>query len=122
MVQTQSKPFKQFYKKKRMVNYKLLTWNVFHYNFNLKKIEKMNIFYGGFLKDVENILVEDMNRKDFDERLNTSLLYYYWSKCEHEIVIKPWVGDDSVEYKTDIYTQVILNWKQFSDYVWSFKR
>ena len=105
-----------------MINCKSLIWNVFHYNSTLKKIEKVNIFYGGFLKDVENILVDKLTREEFNERLKSSLLYYYWCKCEHEIIIKPWVGDNSVEYKTDIYTQVILNWKQFSDYVWSFNR
>ena len=105
-----------------MINCKSLIWNVFHYNSTLNKIEKVNIFYGGFLKDVENILVDKLTREEFNERLKSSLLYYYWCKYEHEIIIKPWVGDNSVEYKTDIYTQVILNWKQFSDYVWSFKR
>lgn len=99
-----------------------LIWNVFRYNPNSKRIEEINIFYGRFLQDVNLILKNCTNREEFNAELKGELQYYYWCKSEHEVLIKPWVGDDSVERKVDIYTQVLLNWQQFSDYVWSFKK
>lgn len=99
-----------------------LIWNVFRYNPNSKRIETINIFYGRFLQDVNLALQNCSTRKEFDTELKSELQYYYWCKSEHEVLIKPWVGDDSVERKIDIYTRVLLNWQQFSDYVWSFKK
>ena len=99
-----------------------LSWNVFRYNPNSKRIEEINIFYGRFLQDVKLALQNYSTKEEFDTELKGELQYYYWCKSEHEVLIKPWIGDDSVERKIDIYTQVLLNWQQFSDYVWSFKK
>lgn len=99
-----------------------LIWNVFRYNPKSKRIEEINIFYGRFLQDVNFILKNCSTREEFDTELKGELLFYFWCKSEHEVLIKPWVGDNSVERKIDIYTQVLLNWQQFSDYVWSFKK
>lgn len=50
-------------------------------------------------------------------------MYWFWSKCEYEIVISPWVGrnKEEAEVKIDIYDQVMLNFNRFVDYCWSFK-
>lgn len=109
------------FENRRKSNEKLI-WNVFYYNPNSKRIEEINIFYGRFLQDVNFILKNCSTREEFDSELKSELQYYYWCRSEHEVLIKPWIGDDSVERKIDIYTQVLLNWQQFSDYVWSFKK
>lgn len=44
--------------------------------------------------------------------------YYFWSKCEWEIIICPWVGKAD-DIKIDVYDQLMLNWDKFVDYVWS---
>lgn len=50
-------------------------------------------------------------------------MYWFWSKCEYEIVISPWVGrnKEEAEVKIDIHDQVMLNFDRFVDYCWSFK-
>jgi hypothetical protein len=78
------------------------------------------------------------------------LQYYYWSKSEYETIITSWppyVEDEelnrlnsekekriqetgkfyraavnlNVGYKIDIYTQVMMNWDRFIDYIWNNK-
>ena len=99
-----------------------LEWNVFRYNCNSRKIEAFNIFVGTFLKDVEKLLQRNATKEEFNDQLKSALMYTYWARCEYEILIEPWIGSEDVEEKVDIYTQVMLNWQQFSDYVWSFKK
>lgn len=49
------------------------------------------------------------------EKIRNTLFYYYGSKTEYEVVIKPWVGDDNASIKVDIYSQVMLN---FDEFIW----
>lgn len=60
---------------------------------------------------------------EFKEKLRKELMYWFWSKCEYEIVISPWVGrnKEEAEVKIDIHDQVMLNFNRFVDYCWSFK-
>lgn len=97
-----------------------MKWYVYYYNVNHKTIEKYNIFdHGGFRQDIENIFKNDYSKDDFNKELETSLLFYFWSKAEWEILLLPWVGgspDDKI--KIDAYDQIMINFDQFSDYVW----
>lgn len=60
---------------------------------------------------------------EFKEKLRKELMYWFWSKCEYEVVISPWVGrnKEEAEVKIDIHDQVMLNFDRFVDYCWSFK-
>lgn len=99
-----------------------MEWNVYYHDFNAKKIIHLNIFrHGSFLTEVCNLLDSDnLTKEEFAKQLERILLCYYWSKCEYEIVISPWVGKAD-DIKVDIYAQVMTNWDRFVDYVWSFK-
>lgn len=100
-----------------------MEWNVIYYDFNRRVITTYNIFnHGGFCKDVKAIMKKNLSRKDFDEALKRELRYYFWAKCEWEIVISPWVGDENAAVKQDIAWQVMNNWERFSDYVWEQSR
>lgn len=99
-----------------------LTWNVFYHDFNKGKIIKFNIFdHGGFKKEVQDHLQKCKTLQEFEKELSTSLMYYFWAKCEYEIIIGPWIGS-AKEVKIDIYTQVRLNWEIFRDYVWNSRK
>ena len=78
-----------------------MEWNVYFHDFNRNEIDKM----------------------EFKEKLRKELMYWFWSKCEYEIVISPWVGrnKEEAEVKIDIHDQVMLNFNRFVDYCWSFK-
>lgn len=98
-----------------------LEWYVFYHDFNARKIIQWNIFnHGTFRKEVESLLKEKLIRTEFDALLERKLMYYFWAKCECEIVLTPWVGRAG-DVKIDIYDQIMMNFKRFVDYVWSFK-
>ena len=87
----------------------------------------------------------------FAEAVKSSLMSAYWSKCEWETIITSWppyVDGEEVDrlfkekqkhieehghfyrtdvgleiaFKIDVYTQVMMNWDRFIEYVWNNKR
>ena len=99
-----------------------MVWNVYVDDFNGKKIEVHNIFdHARFIEDCQdNYKKNKDNREEFLERLRKDIMYYYWSKCEWEVVIESWPSGRGEE-KIDVYDQVMLNWGVFCDYVWEHK-
>lgn len=126
-------------------------WNVYRYN--SKEIEIFNIFdHKRFLNDVKTDLKKCDTKEVFVEKLKKHLMYYFWSKCEYEVVVTPWapsidqkeldrLNDENDKFynvynyyprvcfvnptiskKIDIYSQVMLNYDVFADYVWSHKK
>ena len=129
-----------------------LEYYVYHNDFNKKTIEKFNVFnHGRFLEDVKKDLKKCKTKEEFAEELRRHLMYYYWSKCEWEVVVTSWVPhitvseldrlnkerektiekygrepyrlyvNPDVGEKIDVYEQVMLNFEVFADYVWSHK-
>ena len=99
----------------------MLEWNVYEEDFNAKKIVVRNVFnlswrFNEYLK--ENFK-ENKIKGEFCEQLRRDLQYCYWSKCEHEVIITGWPPREEVERKVDVYSQVMINWKQFADYTWN---
>ena len=126
-----------------------MIWNVYRENANAKKIEVYNIFdHASFKRDIQEAYATSKTKDEFVERLRRSLMYYFWSKCEWEVIITDWPTHVSVEEvermsaeiaryeadyghrpysigvnlkvaeKIDIYDQVRLNWEAFVNYVW----
>lgn len=100
-----------------------LKWNVFYHDINKQKITTFNIFnHWKFAEDTQKNLKKFKDKDEFAEELRCDLFYYFGSKCEYEIVVKPWAGGRGHEdIKVDIYTQVRNNWDVFVDYVWNSK-
>lgn len=100
-----------------------LKWNVFYHDINKQKITTFNIFnHWKFSEDVQKSLEKFKDKGEFAEELRRDLFYYFRSKCEYEVIIKPWAGGRGNEdIKVDIYTQVMNNWDVFVDYVWNSK-
>lgn len=81
------------------------------------RFRQYNIFnHGGFVGELKRLSGEQ-DREVFNYELNRILRYYFWGKCEHELVLKQLIGDN--EKKIDVYSQIALNFDRFSDYVWS---
>lgn len=98
-----------------------MTWNVFYHNCNTDKIEPFNIFrHGRFREDVQKNLKIHTDKDEFAKALKSDLQYYFWSKAEYEVIITALVGGKA-ETKIDIYQQVMLNWDNFVNYIWSCK-
>lgn len=97
------------------------TWNVFVANFNDDRPESFNIFDHHFFREDCNKAFAECKHDItvFAEEVKNKLMYYYWSKCEWELVIKGFVGNKK-ERKVDVYEQVMLNWDKFVDYLWEW--
>lgn len=57
------------------------------------------------------------NIQAFEENLKPLAMYCFWSKCEHEILLKPWASYGE-EIKIDVYDQLRANWASFVAVVW----
>lgn len=117
-----------------------LVWNVYRNDFNSKEIKVFNVFnHYRFREDVEKLIKSKPSYDELSEQLRKTAMYYFWSKCEHEVVVTsfpPRIGaseiqrirNDSYPYgtsvnlktgsKVDVYNQLQLNWDQFVGYVW----
>ena len=61
--------------------------------------------------------------KDFAMQLRREVMYYFWSKCEWEVLISPWVGGNDVEErKVDVAWQIMNHWDVFVDYTWNNRK
>ena len=107
--------------------------------------------HSGFAQDVKKLLKTDITKDEFAEQLRRSLMHCFWCKSEYEVVISSWpVYIDKAELdrlntefdkynnkwgynpyninvspdigkRVSIYDQVLMNWEQFVEYMWSNK-
>lgn len=70
----------------------MLCWNVYCENVNRRTIEVFNIFnHTGFYHDCVKAKKKCKDDRDgFADAVRQSLCYYFWSKCEWEIVLTHW--------------------------------
>lgn len=106
--------------------YSNMCWNVFIEDVNSQKIKTFNIFdHRSFKEEVVKIIksyhFKCKCRDDMMKDISRQLMYYYWGKCEYEIVLTGWPNGDT-DRKVDIYEQVMNNWDRFTDYMWTFHR
>lgn len=103
-----------------------LKWFVFIEDINGKQIRTYNIFeHKDFMEDcdcaLENYKNKHHNFAKFYEDIDKILMYYFWCKCEWEIVISNFPPSDSFKNKkVDVYQQVKINWDKFIDYLFSW--
>ncbi len=72
------------------------------------------------MADIEKAFKKCKTKEEFAEALRHSLMYYFWSKCEWEVLISPWFGSrNTKDIKVDVYWQIKNNWEIFVDYVWN---
>ena len=137
----------------------MISWKVFNENINKKEIIEYNVFnHFGFLRGLSEVfkdiskLKKDPSKtqkeidQEFDERVRRECMYYFWSKCEWEIILTGWPPHISkeeldrlnaeskeslekwgyslyttpnleIERKIDVYDQLKLNWEVFLQYV-----
>jgi len=99
----------------------MLEWNVLRSNWNSHQIEPFNVFdHGRFYEGCKKNAKKNAKDKEaFAEQLRKDLMYYYWSKCEWEVIIDHWPHNDRFpQKKIDVFDQVSLNWEKFVDYTW----
>lgn len=103
----------------------MLEWKVIIGNFNSGEIEQYNVFrHYGFMQDLIKIKKKyGGDREKFTDEVRTSLRYFYWAKCEWEVIVSHWPGNSERfhDKKIDVYDQVAMNFDRFMDYLWEHK-
>lgn len=101
-----------------------ITWNVFYHDCNGQRIDTFNIFeHGSFREYMRKAAKKCQTKEEFAKELRSELMYYFWSKCEWEVLILPWVSQrDNQDKKVDVCWQVMNNWDVFLDYVWNNRK
>lgn len=101
-----------------------MEWNVYYHNINRQTMSHFNVFdHGGLTQDIIKITKKYKDKDTFCKELKRSIMYWFWSKSEWEILIYPWVGGkDGIQRKIDVFSQIMLNWHIFSEYVWKNRK
>ena len=128
-----------------------LKWNVFNESGGEIKVINIFDYSYTFLEAllVAKRKYKD-NFEQFADHIRSSLQHQFWSRCEYETIITTWppyieseelnrlnkekeerlaknypfyreAVNLNVEYKIDIYTQIMMNWDRFIDYIWNNK-
>lgn len=100
-----------------------LEWLAFIYDANRKEIMPRNIFSSnGFRESVEKDLEKYYTKEEFLNHLQDHLFHYFFGREKYEILISSLCGNSKTEsVKLDVYTQVMIHFNTFLDYVWSYK-
>ena len=99
----------------------MLEWNVYYHDWNHRELAVFNVFaHGSFYDECKKNARKNIHDYEaFKDQLRRDLMYYFWSKCEWEIILSAWIRKDSTKpIKIDVWDQVNLNWEVFCKYVW----
>lgn len=101
----------------------------------LRKFEKLFVYKIGFdeiqpelrkfFKEELTCSIEFKRCKNMDElikytvekQLDRQCMYYFWAKCEYEVIVSAWPPKDGSDRQIDIYTQLKENWDIFKELV-----
>ena len=106
-----------------MKNKTPLQWFVFYRSMYKDEITTFNVFdHLSFTKDITYALVSSKTKQDFAKERRRELMYYFWAKCEYEVIVSACPPNNIIpEIKIDVYQQIIINWDIFVDYIWNKK-
>lgn len=101
-----------------------MKWLVKRFDCNKQEIVDYDVLE--YKKDFLNKLrKESRTKEDFSEKLKREMMYQYWSRAEHEIVVEkrddkiilsPWVGcRNPSEAEIDVTNDKSFNWKSFAE-------
>lgn len=100
-----------------------LVWKVIYDDVNRNCIDTFNVFdHWRFEEDVQKFLKEYDTKESFAERLERSVMYYFWCKSEWEVIVVPLrEGRKPYQRRIDVAWQLLNNWDAFVNYVWNAK-
>jgi hypothetical protein len=139
---------------------KIEVYNIFNHGGFHRDLLKLKKDYKKKIKEIESSLkakitdtskfIDKMQKElfsykdgEFADKINNSLRYHFWAKCEWEIILTDWpthvdikevermaneIKKENLQYKVgvsleceekvDVFDQIKLNWETFVDYVW----
>lgn len=85
---------------------------------NIKKVFDTHIIdYSKMNALFKKHAYRDIAFEAYEQILNRECMYYYWSKCEWEVIVSAWPPRDGSDKKIDVYSQLKANWEQFKNIV-----
>jgi hypothetical protein len=85
---------------------------------NIKKVlDKHSVDYSKMNKLFKQHAYRDIAFEAYEQILDRECMYYYWSKCEWEVIVSEWPPRDGSDKKIDVYYQLKANWEQFKNIV-----
>ena len=85
---------------------------------NIKKVlDKHNVDYSKLNKLFKQHAYRDIAFEAYEQILDRECMYYYWSKCEWEVIVSAWPPRDGSDKKIDVYSQLKANWEQFKNII-----
>lgn len=104
-----------------------LCWNVYTEDINNCKIKIYNVFeHEKFKEEIIDSFNKCWDKEDlinclkFSERVKDITRYYFWGKCEWEIILSDWPSAPEGRFnkeKVSVYDQLMLNWDSFVDHI-----
>ena len=102
-----------------------LKWEVVDFDSNIQKITRYNILRYRE-DDIKKLKKKCETKEEFAEELRKQLMWRYWSKAEHELIISrtedgrillsPWCGcRDEEKAIIDVTNDESYDWKGFAD-------
>lgn len=82
----------------------MLCWNVYYSDFNTREIKVFNIFdHWSFYDACRKAKRKFKDDKDgFANEVKSWLQYYFWSKCEWEIILDHWPNGEWYDLRTTV--------------------
>lgn len=102
----------------------MVEWNVYLSDINKREIIIFNVFnHYSFYENLKKIIKKYKTIEDFSKELKSICVYFFWAKCEYEIILTCWPEWDKFKKeKIDVYSQLNLNWDKFVNYIWDNKK
>ena len=96
-------------------------WYAFREEFNSNRHEHVNVLCGDFVDDLLNRIKKNeiVNYEQLKENVKRMLMYRYWSKAEHEVVVRSlfYREDRDNETKIDVWYQLEPNLDRICEYI-----
>ena len=97
-----------------------LEWNVLMWDSNNKKVVNYNVLDNELIERLHKEIVKKktiINYEQLKENVKRWCMYYYWSKCEHEILVSGWLAEEDEFEKIDAWRQIEMNLDRMCEYV-----
>ena len=107
-----SKTIKQLRKFEKLYAYKIGFDEI---QLELRKFFQEKLTWSIEFKRCKNM--DELIEYTVEKQLDRQCMYYFWAKCEYEVIVSAWPPKDGSDRKIDIYTQLKENWDIFKELV-----
>jgi hypothetical protein len=97
-----------------------LEWYVLMWDSNNKKVVNYNVLGQELIEELHKKIVKKKtitNYNELKESIRSWCMYYYWSKCECEIMVGGLFAEEDEYEKIDAWRQIEMNLDRMCEYI-----